>query len=86
MTLEQGIRKLTSFPACKIGLKDRGVIMEGLAADLCVFDPKTVANNATYEDPHRYPTGVHYVIVNGVLVIEKGKHINKYPGKILRKI
>jgi N-acyl-D-amino-acid deacylase len=86
MTLEQGIRKLTSFPARKIGLKDRGVIMEGLAADLAVFDPKTVANNATYEDPHRYPTGVHYVTVNGELVIEKGKHTRKYPGKILRKV
>ncbi len=86
MTLEQGVRKLTSFPAQKIGLKDRGVIREGLAADLVVFDPKTVANNATYQDPHRYPTNVKYVVVNGKLVIEKGKHTNKYPGKILRKV
>lgn len=86
MTLEQGIRKMTSYPARKIGLKDRGIVQEGLAADLAVFDPKTVANNATYQDPHQYPTGVHYVAVNGELVIEKGKHTNKYPGKILRKV
>jgi len=85
MTWEQGIRKLTSFPAQKIGLKDRGLIREGYAADLAVFNPKTIANKATYQAPHKYPTGVHYVVVNGELVIENGKHMGTYPGKILRK-
>ena len=86
MTLEQGIRKISSFPAQKVGLKDRGLIREGLAADLVVFDPEKIANNATYQDPHRYPSGVHYVVVNGELVIEEGKHTGRYPGKILRKL
>ncbi len=85
MPLEQGVRKLTSFPAQKIGLKDRGLIKEGYAADLAVFDPKKIANNATYQDPHKYPTGVHFVVVNGVIVVENGKHMGTYPGKILRK-
>ncbi len=85
MPLEQGIRKITSLPARKIGLKDRGVIIEGLMADLVVFDPGTIASNAEYGDPHHYPTGVHYVIVNGEIVVENGKHTNKFPGKILRK-
>ena len=85
MPLEQGVRKLTSFPAQKIGFKDRGVLREGYAADLAVFDPKKVANNAAYQDPHRYPTGVHFVVVNGVVVVENGKHMGTYPGKILRK-
>ncbi|MBW1736116.1 MAG: D-aminoacylase [Deltaproteobacteria bacterium] len=85
MDLEQGIRKMTSFPAQKVSLKDRGLIKEGMVADLVIFNPKTIASNATYNNPHQYPTGVHYVLVNGELVIEKGKHTNKYPGKILRK-
>ncbi len=85
MPLEQGIRKITSLPARKIGLKDRGIIGEGLMADLVVFDPETIASNAEYGDPHHYPTGVHYVIVNGEIVVENGKHTNKFPGKILRK-
>ena len=85
MPLEQGIRKLTSFPALKLGLKDRGIIREGLMADFVVFDPETIASNAKYDDPHQYPTGIHYVLVNGELVIENGKHTNIFPGKILRK-
>lgn len=85
MTLEEGVRKLTSFPARKAGLKDRGMIREGLAADLVAFDPDEIANTATYQDPHRYPRGVHYVLVNGSLVVEKGEHIGTYPGKILRR-
>jgi N-acyl-D-amino-acid deacylase len=85
MPLEQAVRKLTSLPARKIGLRDRGIIAEGMAADLVAFDPKTVASNATYQEPHRYPTGIHYVVVNGVITIENGKHLGKYPGKVLRK-
>ena len=85
MPLEQGVRKLTSLPARKIGLRDRGIIAEGMAADLVAFDPNTIANNATYQDPQRYPTGVHYVVVNGVMVVENGKHLGKYPGKVFRK-
>jgi N-acyl-D-amino-acid deacylase len=85
MPLEQGIRKLTSLPTRKIGLRDRGIIAEGMVADLVAFDPDTIMNNATYQDPQRYSTGVHYVVVNGVIAVENGKHLGKYPGKILRK-
>jgi N-acyl-D-amino-acid deacylase len=85
MSLEQGVMKLTSLPARKIGLWDRGIIAKGMAADLVAFDPNTIANNATYQDPQRYPTGVQCVVVNGVMVVENGKHLGKYPGKVFRK-
>lgn len=85
MSLQEGVRKMTSFPARKIGLKDRGMIREGLAADLVAFDPEKIANTATYQDPHRYPVGVHYVTLNGALVVENGEHKGIYPGKVLRR-
>jgi len=85
LTIEEAIRKMTSLPAQRLGLQDRGLIKEGMYADLVIFDPQTVRDKATYTDPHQYPEGIHYVIVNGNIVIEKGKHNGVLPGKVLRK-
>lgn len=84
LRLEEAIRKMTSFPAASAGLDDRGLIKPGLAADLAVFDPKTVRDVATFEDPNRYSEGFRYVAVNGVLVVDGGKLTGKTPGKALR--
>ncbi|MEW6399059.1 MAG: D-aminoacylase [Bacillota bacterium] len=85
LTPEAAIRKMTYLPARKLGLPDRGVLAPGYAADLCVFDPLCVADRATFEDPHRFPEGIWYVLVNGVLVVEQGVHTGARPGHILRR-
>lgn len=82
--LPEMIRKMTSLPAGKIGLADRGVIAEGKAADIVVFDPATVRDEATYTDPHRFPSGMPYVIVNGVDVVRDGRQQDVLPGRVLR--
>ena len=84
LTLEDAVRKMTSLPARTFGLKDRGLIREGLAADLVLFDPARVQDKATFQDPHQYSEGFDYVIVNGVPVVAEGKRTGKRPGKILR--
>jgi N-acyl-D-aspartate/D-glutamate deacylase len=83
--LEMAIRKMTSLNAEKLGIEDRGVIAEGKKADLTIFDPQKVADRATFSNPHRYPVGIEYVIVNGVPVLERGNHLGTKPGRILRK-
>ena len=75
---------MTSFPAQKLGLRDRGLILEGMWADIVVFDPAKIIDKATYQNPHQYPEGIEYVIVNGKVVIEKGEHTGVLPGKTLR--
>ncbi|MBS7637312.1 D-aminoacylase [Candidatus Bathyarchaeota archaeon] len=85
LTLGEAIRKMTSLPARKIGLMDRGLLRPGMWADIVIFDPATVIDTATYEDPLRYPRGIRYVLVNGEVVVEEGKHTGKRPGKVLRK-
>jgi dihydroorotase/N-acyl-D-amino-acid deacylase len=82
--LEEAVRKMTSFPAASAGLPDRGILRPGFAADLAVFDPKTVRDVATFEDPNRYSEGFRYVAVNGVLVVDGGKLTGKTPGRALR--
>ncbi len=84
LTIEDAIRKMTSLPAQKLGLRDRGLIREGMWADVVVFNPKTVMDKATYEDPHRYPEGLKYVLVNGEIVVDNGEHTGALPGKVLR--
>lgn len=84
LPLEEAIRKMTSFPAASAGLQDRGILRPGFAADLAVFDPKTVRDVATFEDPNRYSEGFRYVAVNGVLVVDDGKLTGKTPGRALR--
>jgi N-acyl-D-amino-acid deacylase len=84
LTLADAIRKFTSLAAQREHLTDRGVIKQGMWADLVVFDPATVHDVATYQDPNRYSVGMQHVIVNGVAVIEDGKMTGKLPGKVLR--
>ncbi len=84
LRLEEAIRKMTSFAAQAAGLKDRGLVKEGFAADLVLFDPKTVNALATFETPNRYSAGIPYVTVNGVLVVDGGKLTGAAPGRALR--
>ena len=84
LTIENAIRKMTSLPAQKLGLRDRGILRKGMWADVVVFNPKTVMDKATYEDPHRYPEGIEYVLVNGEIVVDRGEHTGALPGKVLR--
>jgi len=83
-TLEEAIRKMTFASAKRMLLTDRGAIREGMTADITIFDPETVIDNATYRNPHQYPTGIEHVIINGEVVIEKGKHTGILAGRVLR--
>ncbi|MEM3426906.1 MAG: D-aminoacylase [Nitrososphaerales archaeon] len=82
--LEEGIRKMTSYPAQRLGLRDRGKIAVGFWADLTIFNFARVEDKATYANPHQYPKGIEYVLVNGVPVIEEGEHTGARAGKALR--
>jgi N-acyl-D-amino-acid deacylase len=82
--LEEAIRRMTSLPAQKFGLKDRGLLREGSAADIVVFDEKTVTDRSTFEKPHAYSEGFHFVLVNGQLVVENGQHTGARSGQALR--
>lgn len=84
LSLEEAIRKMTSLPAERIGLKDRGIIARGMKADLVVFDPAKVRDKATFTDSHAYPEGISYVLVNGAVTIENGKHTKERAGQVLR--
>ncbi len=84
LTLPDAVRKMTSLPAQIIGLTDRGVLRPGMAADIVMFDARTVKDRATFENPAQYPVGISYVIVNGVVVIEQGEHTGAKPGRVLR--
>jgi N-acyl-D-amino-acid deacylase len=84
LTLEDAVKKMTSMNADKIGLRERGLLKEGYWADVAVFDPNTVADRATFEQPHQYPVGIPYVLVNGQPVIDGGKHTGALPGQVLR--
>jgi len=85
LTLEQAIWKLAGFPAQRLGLKKRGTLQPGNFADITVFDPDTIGDRATFTDPHQYSVGVNYVVVNGKLVIEEGKHLGTLPGWLLTR-
>jgi N-acyl-D-amino-acid deacylase len=82
---EQAIRKMTSLPAQRLGLLDRGLVRPGMAADLVCFDPLTVSDTATYEEPRQIPVGIPYVAVNGRLVVDEGRHTGDLPGRALRR-
>ncbi len=84
LTLEDAVRKMTSANAEKISLTDRGRIKVGWAADITVFDPATVADRATFTNPHQYAVGISYVVVNGQVVLDDGKHTGALPGRVLR--
>lgn len=85
ITLQDGVRKMTSMAAEKLGLTDRGVLAEGKAADITIFNAATVADLATFGDPHQYPAGIDYVMVNGQIVVEHGEQHPVLPGQVLRK-
>jgi len=85
LSLSEAIRKMTSKTAMKFGIRERGQLKENYFADITIFNPDTVIDKATWSDPHQYPEGIDYVIVNGELVINEGEHTGKLPGKALRK-
>ncbi len=84
LTLEEAIRKMTWFPARRLRLTDRGILREETYADVVVFNPNTIIDKATYGNPTQYPLGVEYVLVNGEIVVDNGKHTGALPGKALR--
>ena len=85
-TLEEAVRKMTSLSAQRMGLRDRGLLREGFWADVTIFDFKRIRERGTLENPAVYPEGIEYVIVNGEIVIEKGEHTGKLPGKVLKRV
>jgi len=85
LSLEEAIRRMTSLPAQKFQLRNRGLLREGFAADMVVFDEKEVKDLSTYQDPHQYSTGFKYVVVNGQLSVEAGKQNNIRNGQTIRK-
>ncbi|MBN2335841.1 D-aminoacylase [Candidatus Bathyarchaeota archaeon] len=86
ISLQEALRKMTSAPAQRMGFKDRGLLRVGYKADITVFDPATVKDESTFTDPQRYASGIPFVVVNGVPVIEGGKYTGALPGKALRKV
>jgi N-acyl-D-aspartate/D-glutamate deacylase len=84
LSLEEAVRKMTSFPAQRIGLLDRGLLRPGLKADVTVFDPAKVRDTATFEKPHQYAEGFAMVVVNGRVVYRDGKMTGERPGVVLK--
>ncbi len=84
LSLEEAVRKMTTAPAARLGIRDRGRLEDGLAADLVVFDPARIRSNATYDDPRAFPDGIEYVAVNGELVVDGGRATGALPGRALR--
>ena len=84
LTLPDAIRKFSALPAQRLGLTDRGVLKTGMWADIVIFDPATIRDLATYDQPNQLSSGMNYVLVNGVPVIREGKMTNALPGKVLR--
>ncbi len=85
LTLEDAVRKMTSLNAAKLGLRDRGLVRPGEFADLTLFDPDKVIDRSTYTDPFHYPEGIEYVVVNGQVVLDRGKPTGARPGRALRR-
>jgi N-acyl-D-amino-acid deacylase len=83
LTFEEAIRKMTSLPAKRLGLTDRGCIKKGYHADIVILDPNKIADTATWKNPHSYPEGISYVLVNGQPVVENNKFSGLYPGKVI---
>ena len=83
LTLEDAVRKMTSFPAAFVGLHDRGRVAEGMAADLAIWNPRTISDQSTWEAPSRMATGVVHVLVGGVAVLRDGAMTGAAPGRYL---
>ncbi len=85
LPLEEAVRKMTSLPAGRVGISERGLLREGLYADVVVFDAATIKDKATFDEPHQYPDGIDCVIVNGAMAVEGGKLTEKRAGRVLRR-
>jgi N-acyl-D-aspartate/D-glutamate deacylase len=83
MTLEEAVRKMTSQPANRLGLADRGLLRQGMKADIVVFNPDTVSDTSTFAKPDTYAKGVGWVLINGRAVVADGKPTNALPGRVL---
>jgi N-acyl-D-aspartate/D-glutamate deacylase len=83
LDLPEAVRKMTSMNAEKIGIKDRGRVQEGFQADVTIFDAARVIDRATFERPHQYPVGIAYVIVNGVVTVDRGNHTGELAGRVI---
>jgi N-acyl-D-amino-acid deacylase len=83
LSVEEAVRKMTSLPAEKLRLRNKGRIVENGDADITIFNPDTIIDHATYENPEQFPTGIEWVIVNGTVVVERGKHTHERPGKAI---
>jgi N-acyl-D-aspartate/D-glutamate deacylase len=84
LTLETAIHKMTGAPAARVHLRDRGLVREGMFADIVVFDPARVIDRATFEMPNQYPIGIEYVLVNGKISVDKGQRTTALAGRVLR--
>jgi dihydroorotase/N-acyl-D-amino-acid deacylase len=85
LSLEEAVHKMTGMSAKRIGLHDRGLLADGMYADIVVFDPATIEDRATFEDPHEYPVGIDYVFVNGVAAVNEGTFTDARAGRVLRR-
>ena len=85
ITLEEAVRKMTSFAALRLGIPDRGLLLDNMKADIVIFDPATVKSPSTRHRPKQYPTGIEHVLVNGRLVVDNGDHTGALPGRALRR-
>jgi N-acyl-D-aspartate/D-glutamate deacylase len=84
LTLEAAIKKMTSLPAGRVKLEKRGELKEGYFADITIFDPEKVKDVSTYENPNQRSEGIHFVLVNGKIVLDQGEITSERPGKVLR--
>jgi N-acyl-D-amino-acid deacylase len=84
ITLEEAVRKLTSLPASNLKIKRRGLLLPGYFADLAIFNADSIRDHATFENPRQYATGMVHVLVNGIPVLENGKHTGALPGRVVR--
>jgi N-acyl-D-amino-acid deacylase len=85
LSLEEAVHRMTGAVAARLGLRGRGLLRDGFAADVVVFDPATVRANSTYDAPRQFPDGISHVIVNGVPVVDGGMHSGAMPGRSLRR-
>ncbi len=85
LTLEQAVHKMTGLPAARLGIADRGCVKAGCMADVTIFDPVTVADVGTFTDPHHYPVGIPYVIVNGAVTVDGGAMTTARAGRVIRR-
>jgi N-acyl-D-amino-acid deacylase len=86
LSVEEAVRKMTSFPAQKFGLWKKGIVRAGMDADLVIFDPDTIAERSTFQEPHQYPAGLPYVILNGQVVVDQGQYTGKLAGQVMKKL